>query len=98
MLDWGACAMTSAEDQAAVFEEIRLLIVEAVRERDVIRADHVAQFIATAYPLSKLSVGEISAQIMEAAFAAGVEVEIRSSTRDEHNVRLNSNPVRQASN
>ena len=93
-----ASVMTSADDQAAVLDEIRLLIVEAVRERDVIRADNIAQFIAAAYPLSKLSIGEISALIMEAAFAAGVEVEIRSSNRDEHDVRLNSDSARQASN
>jgi hypothetical protein len=80
--------MTSAEDEAAVLDEVRLLIVEAVRERDVIRADHIAKFIAAGYPLSTLSVGEISARIIEAAFAAGVEVDIRSSGKDESAVRL----------
>jgi hypothetical protein len=81
-------SMTSAEDQAAVLEEIRLTIIEAARERDIIRADSVANFIAAAYPLSHLSIGEISARIVEAALAAGVQVEIRSAGRDEHSVRL----------
>ena len=71
-----------------MLDEIRLLIVEAVREHDVIRADNIANFIAAAYPLSELSLGEISARIMEAAFVAGVQVEIRSATKEEHAVRL----------
>jgi hypothetical protein len=80
--------MNSAEDYVAVLDEIRLAIVEAVREGDVIRVDNIANFIATAYPLSQLTVGEISVRIIEAAFHAGVQVELRSSSKGDRSVRL----------
>lgn len=62
-----------------MLEEIRLLIAEAARGGDVIRPDVVSHYIASAYPSSIYSIGEISARIVADALASGLPVEIRSA-------------------
>jgi len=67
--------MTCAEDQAAVAEEVRLTIVEALRDGDPIRAEGIARVVASSYPKSGQCWPEIAGRIKDAALAAGVPVE-----------------------
>ena len=67
--------MTSAEDRAAVLEEVRLIIIEAVRDSNPVRADGIAKIVAYHYPRSGLTSSEIAERIKDAADAVGVPVE-----------------------
>lgn len=60
-------------DAASVAEEIRLLLVEALREGDVVRPDEIAKYVASAYPRSGLSQQQIADRIRTAAIQAGVQ-------------------------
>ena len=64
----------SEEHQAAVLEEIRLIIVEALREGDAIRPDLLAKIMAKSYPQSGLTEERIREGIRQAASVAGVTV------------------------
>ena len=65
----------SNEHRASVLDEIRLIIVEALRNRDVIRPKALASIIRKSYPDSGLSEALIAAGLCEAAAEAGVPVE-----------------------
>lgn len=63
------------EHRASILDEIRLIIVEALRNGDVIRPGALASIIAKTYPASGLSETKIAAGLCEAAAEVGVMVE-----------------------
>ena len=67
--------MPKPEHRAAVLEEIRLIVVEALRNRDVVRPDVLARSVWGNYPDSGLSESQIEEGIRQAAAEAGVTVE-----------------------
>lgn len=71
----GREARAGMEDRAAVLQEVRLIIVEAMRDREPIRAEALARIVASSYPRSGMGSGEIAQRIKDAALAAGVPVE-----------------------
>jgi hypothetical protein len=64
----------SEDHRAAILEEIRLIIVEALRNGDAIRPDALARIVAASYPMSGLSEEQIALGIKGAAAEAGVPV------------------------
>ena len=54
----------SNEHRASVLDEIRLIIVEALRNRDVIRPKALARIILKSYPDGGLSEALIAARTM----------------------------------
>jgi hypothetical protein len=66
--------MVRLEDQKAVSEEIRLIVKEAKRDGQPVKADGLAKIVAWTYPHSGLSAAQIADRISEAAVAAGVSV------------------------
>jgi hypothetical protein len=65
---------TSEDHRAATLEEIRLIIVEALRNGDAIRPDALARIVFTSYPRSGLTEERIALGIRGAAAEAGVKV------------------------
>jgi len=65
-------------DRDAVLNEIRLIVIEAMRDADTIRADSLAKIVAWTYPKSGLTSSDIVERINVAALAAGVPVETRT--------------------
>ena len=69
---------TYVDDRDAVLNEIRLIVIEAMRDADTIRADSLAKIVAWTYPKSGLTKSDIVERINVAALAAGVAVETRT--------------------
>jgi hypothetical protein len=67
--------MFSSEHRKAVLEEVQLIVMEALREGDRVRADGLAKVVASSYPHSGLTSTQIAERIREAAGVAGVAVE-----------------------
>jgi hypothetical protein len=67
--------MIRPDDQNAVLEEIRLIVGEAIRDGDAVRAEGLAKVVAWTYPNSGLSASEIAERIRDAARAAGVVID-----------------------
>jgi hypothetical protein len=65
---------TSEDHRAAILEEVRLIIVEALRNGDAIRPDALARIVFESYPMSGLSEQQIALGIRGAAAEAGVAV------------------------
>jgi hypothetical protein len=65
--------MINRENRKAVVEEVRLIIVEALREGDTIRPGELAGIIAAAYPNS-FRKEQIEQHIRKAATMAGVRI------------------------
>ena len=65
----------SNEHRASALDETRLIIVEALRNGDVIRPDALATIIASSFPDSGLSEAQIAAGLFEAAAEARVQVQ-----------------------
>jgi hypothetical protein len=66
--------MVRLEDQKAVSEEIRLIVKEAKRDGQPVKADGLAKIVAWTYPHSGLSAAQIADRISATAVAAGVSV------------------------
>ena len=73
--------MIRLEDQKAVQEEIRLIVKEAKRDGQPVKADGLAKIVAWTYPHSGLTVDQIADRISEAAVAASVPVSTRAASR-----------------
>jgi hypothetical protein len=71
-------ATISPEDRNAVLNEIRLIVIEALRDLDKVRADGLAKIVASTYPRSGMTSADIAERISAAALAAGIPVERRS--------------------
>ena len=67
--------MFNSEHREAVLDEVRLIVMEAMREGDRVRADGLAKVVASSYPHSGLTGAQIAERIREAAGVAGVPVE-----------------------
>ena len=66
------------DDRDAVLNEIRLIVIEALRDADAIRADWIAKIVASTYPRSGMTISDIAQRINTAALSAGVRVETRN--------------------
>lgn len=73
--------MVRLEDQRAVSEEIRLIVREAKRDGQPVKADGLAKIVAWAYPHSGLSAPQIADRISQAAAAAGISIYQGSAPR-----------------
>ena len=62
------------DHRQAVLDEIRLIIVEALRNGDAIRPESLAKVVHTSYPNSGLSEQQIAVGIRGAAAEADVKV------------------------
>ena len=67
--------MVNLEHRTAVLEETRLIVVEALREGDGVRAVSLAKVIALNYPKSGIAEAEIAEAIKQACIEAGVRIE-----------------------
>jgi hypothetical protein len=65
---------TSEDHRTATLEEIRLIILEALRNVDAIRPDALAKIVFASYPRNGLSEERIAVGIRGAAAEAGVKV------------------------
>lgn len=60
--------------RASILEEIRLIVVEALRNDDIIHPKALAAIVARSYPGSDLTEEQIAASIFEAAAEASIRV------------------------
>ncbi len=67
--------MVDSVDRRAVIQEVRLIIVEALREGDLIRPEYIATFVARSYPNSGFAQGQIAQHIRKSAIIAGARIE-----------------------
>ena len=61
-------------DRDSVLDEIRLAIMEALREGDTLRPEKLAQIITAVYPQSGFEEDAIAAMVRRKAVLAGVKV------------------------
>jgi len=66
--------MINRENRKAVEEEVRLVMVEALREGDTIRPGELAGIVAAAYPNSGFRKEQIEHHLYKAATLAGVPI------------------------
>jgi hypothetical protein len=66
--------MANVQSQAAVLDEIRLIVVEAQREGDSVQPETIAKAVAGSYADSGLGEVEIAEGIRQACIEAGVRL------------------------